>query len=370
MFPFSRAPRLPLLCSTLFLVAGAWLATPSAASPAAKKRTVRAPAADTAPVVKPVRTRRTPAEAAQGSVAFEAGEYLELVDGGQSEKLLGLPAAAPVPDGGYDAEWGRLAISYEAGDASQRLAHITTDPLDASNHVLGFVLSAANVPDENGAPLKGRVQLSAYDAELLRAAEVRFRTRMFLSPDLAKLRDYPAKFEWLTLSEWWNNAGWTGEPYPFRVAVNVAKTSATVGAPLYFSVKAQTLDVATNTWNQTIWSSTNQRVEVPLGRWVTLEYAYLQGDSKSGRFYLAMTPDGGSRRVIFDMRGWTQHPKDPKPDGLTHFNPVKIYTSAALIDHMRSRGVSIKAFWDEFDLRLCRTRGDEATSPCAPASFE
>ncbi len=302
-----------------------------------------------------------PAEA--GGITFDAGEYLVPSGDGQSERLI----TAPIVQAGDTP--GTLAVQYQGGAPNQRQAVIVDDPAHAGNLAMQFFITEANVLNADGEADRGRVQLNAYDAAQVLAREVRMTVRMFVGHDLASLRNMPQTFDWLTLSEWWNNASWTGQPYAFRVSLNVVKVSARKGSPLNFRASAQTLDPLTQTWNRTIWQVTNRTVQVPTGRWVTLEYSYLEGNASTGRFYLAMTPDGGTRTVLFDVRSWTHHPDDPAPDGLTHINPLKLYTSKTLIDHVRNAGGVLSVHWDDLAFRLCRDRQAEDVSPCAPASF-
>jgi hypothetical protein len=214
------------------------------------------------------------------------------------------------------------------------------------------------------------VQMNAYATDQMRSKEIRFTTRMKLSSDVELLRSMTKTFDWLTISEWWNNAGWTNEPFPFRVSVNVTKPLAAAGSPLHFQAKAQVLDVVTNKWNTTMWKATNSTIEVPTGKWVTLEYHFRQGNATEGRFYLAIVPDGGVRQVVFDVTGWTQHPSDPAPDGLSHLNPLKLYTSSAILDHMRAAGGTLSVLWDDLGFRLCAKRYTRGTSPCGPETWK
>lgn len=281
-----------------------------------------------------------------------------------------MAVADPMWPGSFDVDPGALTVQYQGGDVSERWARIITEPGSITgNRVLQFMLRAPNVRDDAGVPTKGRIQVNAYSNELVRSKELRFSTRMYLSQDFNLLRELGQSFSWLTISEWWNNAGWTSQPYPFRVTVNVSKPDAAAGSPLRFSVHAQTLNEQTREWDTTVWTQTSPDAEVPVGRWVTLEYHYREGNATEGRFYMAMVPDGGERQVLFDVRNWTQHPQDPAPDGLTHFNPLKLYTSKSLIDHVSNAGGSLQILWDDLSLRLCRERFDETSSPCGPATF-
>ena len=60
----------------------------------------------------------------------------------------------------------------------------------------------------------------------------------------------------------------------------------------------------------------------------------------------AITPDGGTCRVLHDMRDHAQNTRDPAPDGLTGCNPVTPCTSAAVVDHVRAGGGAPGTEWD------------------------
>ena len=63
-----------------------------------------------------------------------------------------------------------------------------------------------------------------------------------------------------------------------------------------------------------------------------------------------MTPDGGGRILLFDVTDWTCNPAASGPDGLTDFNPLKLYTSEETVDYVRSQGGELHVLWD--DLRV------------------
>jgi hypothetical protein len=85
-------------------------------------------------------------------------------------------------------------------------------------------------------------------------------------------------------------------------------------------------------------------------KWFTLEYYYKEGDAQNGRFWMAIQPEGGKQEVIFDLTRVTHNSKDPNPDGVTEFNPIKLYTSKQLIDYMKSQGKTLQIYWDDFKL--------------------
>lgn len=305
---------------------------------------------------------------------FDRGEYLEARPDGQSEILRGLqPESFDSPDvinGMVRSDPGALAVQYEGGQVQQREAAIVDDPVMPGNRVLGFFLREANVVTPGNAAPKGRIQLNAYDTEHVRARELLFSTRMYLAQDLEALRLLPTIVNWLTISEWWNDAGWTGQAYPFRISINIVKPVARRGSPLNFRASAQTKDAVSQEWSRTVWQVTNRTIQVPTGKWVTLEVSYRQGDLGNGRFHVTLTPDGGLRTTLFDVRSWTQHPDDPAPDGVTHINPVKLYTSREVIDQIRNSGGQLAVFWDDLSLLMCEPVDGSSSSKCAPGALQ
>ena len=63
--------------------------------------------------------------------------------------------------------------------------------------------------------------------------------------------------------------------------------------------------------------------------------------------YMSVTPDGGSEQVLFNVVETTQHPKEKCPDGFTHVQPLKWYTSSELVEHMKTAGYSLEIYWDD-----------------------
>jgi hypothetical protein len=65
---------------------------------------------------------------------------------------------------------------------------------------------------------------------------------------------------------------------------------------------------------------------------------------------MTIQPDGGAKSVIYDLTKITHNSKDPSPDGVTDYNPIKLYTSKELIDYMGSKGKTLQIYWDDFKL--------------------
>lgn len=262
---------------------------------------------------------------------------------------------------------GKANIQFQGGAHKDRRAQIIGEPGAPGNQVLQFWLQRPNVLGSDQLPLKGRVQMNVYNNKNVR--HVRMSVRMYLHPDFNYVRSYPGKMNWLTISEWWNNAGWTNESFPFRIAVNIIKENPRKFSPLVFKAHAQIKTSDTRTgrkrWNQKIWESVNRGFIIPVGQWVTLEYGFLEGDNQNGHFFLAATVEGGKRTVIFDIGDYTQHPDDPNPDGLSHFNPIKLYTSSKLTEYVRSQGGALQILWDDLQLTVCPAKKKASDSACA-----
>lgn len=246
------------------------------------------------------------------------------------------------------ARFGRAEIQFQGGKEEDRWARIVAAPDDPNNRVLVFGLRRPNVAGKLWGTSKGRVQMNIYGNTGIR--RLNMTVRMYLSPDFNVVRSFPGQVEWLTLSEWWNNAGWTGEAFPFRISVNLVREQPGADAPLHFRAHGQGLNVRTKFWSDVVWKETGRSFVVPVGRWVTLEYEFVEGDAKTGRFFLAATVDGGKRTTVFDVRNFTHHPDDPNPNGLSDFNPVKLYTSGQLVEYVHSRGGALQIYWDDLDI--------------------
>ncbi len=240
---------------------------------------------------------------------------------------------------------GTFSIQYQGGTDSDRYARIIPDPVDSSNHVLKYWLKYPRVPDKNTGYFKGRIQANLYDN--IDLYEVYIKVRVKLHPDFTIVENAPAPVTWLTVQEFWNNKNWGTYKNAFRISINLQKPENDPGHPLHFDVHAQTYD---NKKFQTVWEEYNGSFDIPLDEWMTWETYFKEGDAKNGRFYFAVTRANGLKTVIFDVHNVTHHPKDRYPDGLSHFNPMKLYTSGALVDYVREQGGVLQIYWDDFEL--------------------
>ena len=222
-----------------------------------------------------------------------------------------------------------------------RFARIVAENGNPSNRVVRFWVNQANAKNFS----KTRIQA---DVKSVPAGLREFyqTVRLYLPENMALLKCYPSEITWLTIMEVWNNAPL--KPFPFRVTVGLHKPVRDSGQLCFFA-HSQDIDQSNPKKAKftTIWSSLNQQFKVPFGKWMTLEYYIVEGDKTKGRFFMAVTPEGGQKTVLFDITNFTHHTMDPAPDGFSHWNPIKLYTSRQLVDYMRGQSKALEAYWDD-----------------------
>lgn len=244
---------------------------------------------------------------------------------------------------------GYFNFQYQGGEKSQRLAEIVPEPRNPANKVLKFWIKEPNVN-----PKKGRVQANVYNNTDIK--ELRYSVRLFLPGDINAVKSAPFEVKWLTLMEFWNNANWREEDYQFRISVNLQKPGKETGS-LHIGVKGQVYDVAADKWKKPyLWDFTNTSFVVPVEKWMTIDVLFVEGNAKTGRLKISITPDGEPTTVVHDIKNYTHHPDDPAPDGLSHFNPLKLYTSDEVINHVTKSGKLLSVYWDDFKLSINSTK--------------
>jgi len=234
---------------------------------------------------------------------------------------------------------GNFSIFYEGGDDTMRFAKIVQDPTDPTNKILHYWLKHPNVLGT-----KGRVQSELYGNNNL--TEISQKVRIYLPNDWNIIKNATGgTVEWMVIMTLWNNAGWTTEGNPFKISLGIHKRNPW-SSDLNFNL---TGDIKTTYW-QHIWEESDSSYSIPVGQWLTLETYFKEGNASNGRFVLAVTPDGGTRHVIFDVTNFTHHPSDTSPDGMRHYNPMKLYTSDVVIDYVRNNGGVLQLYWDDFEI--------------------
>lgn len=242
---------------------------------------------------------------------------------------------------------GIFRLWYEQGDVSQRYADILDDPTDSSNKVLAFEILQDHIFDaEKPDQSKGRVQAALADNGQL--SEIYTKVRLYLHPDLEALTLSEEAISWFTLQEFWNNLPEKTNPY--RVTLNLQKTAGT-NKSLHFGAHGQTREMVEGQlrWIDQWKVDPVESFTLPTGEWMTLETYYKEGDADAGRFIVRVTDADGQAHDIVDINDATRHPSGID-DGVSHFNPMKLYTSGQLINQMRDADKKVMLYWDDFEL--------------------
>lgn len=246
---------------------------------------------------------------------------------------------------------GGFVIQYQGGTPKDRIARIVTDPTDPDNRVLHFWLKNPNVSIKKKNEKKGRIQANIYKNRNI--YQMRQRCRVFLpKKDFEILRKWPEKFGWLTLAEFWNEPSWVGSDYPFRISINITKSQG-AGKPFVFGIHGQTKPK--DNW-QSIWDDHNSDFHIPVGEWLTLTYVFIEGGKNTGRLLFTVERENGEKHTIFDIHDCTRHPDQSSPNGLTSWNPLKLYTSQSTVDWVRNNGGTLQVYWDDLELHVNTNR--------------
>lgn len=250
-------------------------------------------------------------------------------------------------DLGMNLNIGYFNIQYQGGDRFQRLAEIVNDPVDPSNKVLKFWIKHPNVKK------RGKIQANLYNNNGIK--ELDYSIRLFLPSDFNVVKSAPFKAKLLTLMEFWNNANWQGEDYQFRISVNLQKIKIETDS-LRIGIESEVKNAETGKWSPLIWEYTNKYFVVPIEQWMTINIHFVEGDCDHGRFMVSITPECESSTIVHDVYNFTHHPDDPAPDGLSHFNVFKLYTTDDLISHVTKSGKLLSLFWDDFRLSINKSK--------------
>jgi hypothetical protein len=306
-----------------------------------------------------------PAYAAYGELIFQSGfegSTTRTTTSAQIDDLTGTDTSKLtrnnwVTDLEDHPQIGNFRLYYESGNTGDRKAEIIQESSTNTNKVLHYWLKNATTPDYNF--YKGRIQTDIYNDEFSDQEtldEMYYKVRMKLDSDVQQLESLQKKIDWLTLAEFWNQPTWDGSPKPFRVTLGLNKeapTSPGQSRPLYFHLSAE--NYASGVGYSEIWNANNKTFQIEYDKWMTMEVYYKKGNNTTGskgRIYLAVTPEGGSRQVVFDVYNFTHNSTDTNPVGLSHFNPMKLYTSDEVINHVRNSGIgnALQVYWDDFEL--------------------
>lgn len=220
-----------------------------------------------------------------------------------------------------------------------RNAEIVADPLNPSNKVLKFW---GKYPNE-GDGLKFRMQADLHSKVGLDT--LYYAIRMYLPHDFNVLKNLASTFTWFTLMEFWNRS--TPKEEMFRMTVDLKKVNKGQDS-LRFGLRTEKYNTVKSSFDG-ITNSTSTDFIIPVGKWMKIEINIVEGDKSTGKFYMAVTPDGETKKVIFDKTLLTHHP-GIVPSGIKYFSPFKFYTYGYLVDTLRNAGKTGQIYWDDFEI--------------------
>ena len=237
-----------------------------------------------------------------------------------------------------------LSINFTGGEAHQRFAKIVPEPGNPSNHVMHFQLN-------EGWSHLSRAQFDLYGIKS--GLKEWYQTiRIFLPDDLRTAGKFPQAINWLSILEIWNNVTWVQSvPYGFRVTLGIGKPTA-AESDLYFILDAEDCELFENGRQRytKVWVERNHEIKVPIGEWFTMHYYFKEGNAQTGRFIVKIETENEGERTVYNVTNFTHNTKDPSPDGVTEFNPLKWYTSVNLANFMKEQGKALPIYWDDFKL--------------------
>jgi len=294
----------------------------------------------------------------KGTLVFQSGfePSCQIIPNGTNgtDRIIGKDATLSSNNDWDALEVGVLSsrpyFNYNGGDSTKRAARLASDPLNPANRVLLYRLSDS-WPDGGNGSVKARVQYEFYNIKT-GYKEYYQSVRMYLPSTFDLLRKYPSSINWLTIVEIWNNITWSQTvPNRYRLTLGIGKLVPSE-SDLCFIVEGQDCQLNPDGSQKytTLWEQQAPQVKIPVGKWFTMEYYFKEGNRQQGRFYMTIQPEGGQRQLVFDVTNFTHNSTDAAPDGVTHFNPMKLYTSKELVDYMKGQGQTLNIFWDDLKI--------------------
>jgi hypothetical protein len=226
-----------------------------------------------------------------------------------------------------------------------RLAAITSDPVNPNNNILelthGSVVYGGKARNELNFHMNSGIK------------EIYYKQRVYFPENMNLLKDGTYQFknnDWLSCAELWSGSqSWDvlGNLFPYRITIYL-KEKYKPNSPIGFYAVGE--KAAANNFVE-IWRAESD-FDVPIGKWMTWEIIYREGDANTGRFIFAVTPDGEQRRVLFNVNGWVYGPGRPNTDGMTYsVHALKLYTSSNIANWMDNHG-QLTYYGDDLELYI------------------
>jgi hypothetical protein len=279
-----------------------------------------------------------------GSKIVETEKYYQLDIVGRDKSSPAGPSDW-VGDLDEHDQLGAFNIRFDTEAPGGAYARIVDDPTNSGRgKVLEFWLR-----DPSERQKKGRVQANLYGGqpgndEITSAVKIR------LHPDLGVLSEKPEAIDWFTLQELWASPDWNLIGRNFRITLGIGKREG-AGKKLHWLIHADEAGKGGKDFWKHDTADRGILASGILGEWVTLVLHYKKGDATSGRLRVKIVKADGTEQEIFDLTTATMHPTDvAQQNGLTHHNPMKLYTAKTTVDHIREHAPAKAAIihWDDW----------------------
>lgn len=284
--------------------------------------------------------------------SFDPSTSVEASGTGSTQGISGTDASSP-GNGNWDAipGLGNPYFDYQTGS------------VDHNNGTLYSNSSIVNVGGSQGNVLYGINRIDAPGGITSRwqmqhpangsydTLYAKFRMR-YLNNVMEDYKLYPEANNFGVFGEFWqeqlSNNSDQNSAGPSRISLELAKGSG-VGANLFWRVKFQ----ETVGGFLTLWDQVNTSGPFPSSDWATYEMYYRASSGQGvpdGRFYFAITPDGGQRQVIFDITDHTQH-RSYAPTGIGDPQFLKHYFSNQVRSFLtNTRGNPLSFHIDDYEI--------------------
>jgi len=177
--------------------------------------------------------------------------------------------------------------------------------------------------------------------------------RMYLSPDLANLKNIDGNIRsnggWFTLWETWlSDTPNGGNPAgSSRISLAFEKDSA-IGSPIFWKLKAERMQPS----SEVLWIIENRVTPPIFGGWYTIDVTVVDGLESNGIVKIDITPDGGQKVNLFDVRNTTIYVDS---NGVAYpeiyrqgWNAYKFYFGDTTLKWLEDRGYKAYALYNDF----------------------
>jgi hypothetical protein len=283
---------------------------------------------------------------------FEAGTEFVTGPGYHQNDLAGRDRSMTV---NVPADWvadlddsdrlGNFSLRYDCPEGGARAALIDDPTGGGRGRVLEFWLRDPSRPLK-----KGRVQTNIYGGEA-DLNEITSAVKMYLHPDLAVLSNWSEALTWFTLQELWTNPDWNLIGKNFRISLSLGKRAGE-GQKLHWGLHSDEAGKNGETFFELESDERGLWASDVLSEWITVVMHYKKGDAMTGRIRVKIVHADGTEQELFDQTAWTMHPSyAPEKTGLTHHNPMKLYTGEKTVDFIRTHAPSRAAiiYWDDWE---------------------